>query len=928
MPRLLLVGWDAADWKIIRPLLDKGEMPNLASLMRDGVHGNLATIVPPLSPMVWTSIATGKRPYKHGIHGFSEPTEDGLSVRPISNLGRKTKAFWNILNQHGKRSIVVGWWPSHPAEPIRGAMVSDHFPPKRGQKKDAAMPSGTVWPRKLAKRLAELRVHGAEITGDILRMFAPGAPQVDQEKDRSLHDLASIIAETMSIHAAATELMETEPWDLAAVYFAGIDHFSHRFMSYHAGKPRRKDETDPAIFTGVVANAYRYHDLMLGRLLELAGPGCAAMVLSDHGFHSDDLLPDHIPAEPAGPAHEHRDFGVFVLAGPGVRAGQRVYAASVLDIAPTVLHLFGLPAARDMDGKVLLNAFACQQAPEPIPSWEDVPGDDGRHPPSRQYDGVASAESLKQLVALGYVAPPGANAGKTVESCVAECRYNLARAWLGGGQPTPAARILEELLAADPEDVRYYQQLFACRMSTGDHAGVARLLDQFDRRAAEFAPRAQAELQKRLEQPKGEKARENRRENYLSRQLAEKASGYVVDRLLMRTRLALARAGTAKRKLAVRPLVDQLAAAAGPRHGLDLFLAEAFVLVNDEERALHYLRRVARADPENWQAIALEARIHLAAKRYDKAASWAIDSLALVYVQPAVHCTLGIALAKSGDRERAEQEFRIAIAQMPGLLMAHRQLAALLRKDPARLSEASLVLARAEVLQKEARSRKNAAVEAPAGEPAVPVTFERWTAPPADRSRAVTIVAGLPRSGTSMMMQMLRAAGIEPYTDDKREADEDNPRGYLEHEQATRLHRDASWIPQARGKAVKVVATLLPHLPAGEDYRIVFMLRHLDEVIASQRVMLDRLKREGGSLTDAALRRAYSGHLVRVQQWLRSRPEIAVIPVDYAAALSDPAATAARLAEFLGQPFDTEKAAAAVAPHLRRKSVAAYEIPK
>src|SRR5438128_1693445 len=107
MPRLLLVGWDAADWKIIRPLIAKGEMPHLAGILREGVHGNLATIAPPLSPMVWTSIATGKRPYKHGILGFSEPAEDGQSVRPISNLGRHCKAFWNILNQAGRRSIVA-----------------------------------------------------------------------------------------------------------------------------------------------------------------------------------------------------------------------------------------------------------------------------------------------------------------------------------------------------------------------------------------------------------------------------------------------------------------------------------------------------------------------------------------------------------------------------------------------------------------------------------------------------------------------------------------------------------------------------------------------------------------------------------------------------------------------------------------------------
>src|SRR4029434_1007303 len=131
--------------------------------MSAGVHGNIATLYPVLSPMLWTSIATGKRAFKHGIHGFSEPLPDNSGVRPISLLSRKTKAVWNILNQTGHRSIVVGWWPSHPAEPIHGAMVSNHFhhpPTERGT--TIPMPAGTVHPPSLAESLAELRVNPME----------------------------------------------------------------------------------------------------------------------------------------------------------------------------------------------------------------------------------------------------------------------------------------------------------------------------------------------------------------------------------------------------------------------------------------------------------------------------------------------------------------------------------------------------------------------------------------------------------------------------------------------------------------------------------------------------------------------------------------------------------------------------------------------
>jgi len=125
--KVLLVGWDAADWKVIRPLMDAGKMPNVQRLVANGATGQIATLHPPLSPMLWTSIATGKRPFKHGIHGFTEPAPDGIGVRPVTNLSRKSKALWNILNQNDLRSVVIGWWPSHPAEPINGVMVSDQY---------------------------------------------------------------------------------------------------------------------------------------------------------------------------------------------------------------------------------------------------------------------------------------------------------------------------------------------------------------------------------------------------------------------------------------------------------------------------------------------------------------------------------------------------------------------------------------------------------------------------------------------------------------------------------------------------------------------------------------------------------------------------------------------------------------------------------
>jgi hypothetical protein len=239
-------------------------------------------------------------------------------------------------------------------------------------------------------------------------------------------------------------------------------------------------------------------------------------------------------------------------------------------------------------------------------------------------------------------------------------------------------------------------------------------------------------------------------------------------------------------------------------------------------------------------------------------------------------------------------------------------------------------LAEAAELRKKAKERRGGKArlqeDGPEAVDDIPA-FERTSVPPLDRSRVVTIVAGLPRSGTSMMMQMLAAGGLEPYTDHQRALDESNPRGYFEHENATWLYRDASWISETRGKVVKIVAHLLPHLPAGDQYRIVFLHRQLDEVVASQRAMLARLGRPGGKLDSRVLARTYTRQLVQVQTWLQRSPDVQVLPVNYADALRDPAATSVRLARFLGPPFDESAAAMAVDGSLRRQASLSRSAP-
>jgi predicted AlkP superfamily phosphohydrolase/phosphomutase len=155
--KVLLIGWDAADWKIASPLLDSGLMPTLDGMINEGVMGNIATLQPILSPMLWNSIATGKRPYKHGIHGFMEPDPHSGGVRPVSSTSRKVKALWNILTQRGYKTHVLGWFAGHPAEPINGVSVSDLYP------HSTANP-GTFPPQQCIPRIFERRLRACGCT--------------------------------------------------------------------------------------------------------------------------------------------------------------------------------------------------------------------------------------------------------------------------------------------------------------------------------------------------------------------------------------------------------------------------------------------------------------------------------------------------------------------------------------------------------------------------------------------------------------------------------------------------------------------------------------------------------------------------------------------------------------------------------------------
>jgi hypothetical protein len=184
--------------------------------------------------------------------------------------------------------------------------------------------------------------------------------------------------------------------------------------------------------------------------------------------------------------------------------------------------------------------------------------------------------------------------------------------------------------------------------------------------------------------------------------------------------------------------------------------------------------------------------------------------------------------------------------------------------------------------------------------------------------RPVIVVSGLPRSGTSLAMQMIHAGGVEAVTDGQRASDEDNPRGYFEFERVKQLRNDRTWLDGAEGKVVKVIHLLLTELPDDRPYRVVFMQRDLGEVVRSQATMLARSGRAGGQLAPERLMAVYAQQLAAVDAWLAARPYFQVLKVPYAQMVADPATHAAAVNRFLGGTLDETGMRAAVDPSLHR----------
>jgi len=418
---LLLVGVDGATFDRILPLASEGRLPHLSRLMEQGAWGALETLEPTVSPAIWTTVATGRLPRDHGIFGFAGVPGQDMTTLPTSQM-RRVRAFWNMLSEHRRTVGVIGWWATWPAEAVEGYVVSDRVTYSRMEAaigSDGPRPH-EVWPPELTEVVRGLVRRPDEITASEIRRFLSLTDEESEELIRGAQyrhgqfgpEFKYVHQSDRSTADIALHLLRERPTDVTAVAFYGIDIVSHltwHFMAPEQFPGLQVDERDISRFGKLIDNYYVFIDELLGELLEAVPADTTVIVFSDHGFGPTGRWSEELPwsgghgrITPGAPVAPD---GVLIMAGPPIRPGVRLDRPHVLDLAPTVLYLQGLPLAADMPGGVfgesIREEFAAAVPLRQIPTYETTPLRPAGEPLLADPQGDAAMR--ERLCALGYV---------------------------------------------------------------------------------------------------------------------------------------------------------------------------------------------------------------------------------------------------------------------------------------------------------------------------------------------------------------------------------------------------------------------------------------------------------------------------------------------------------------------------------------------
>ena len=462
---VLWLGFDGLDFEILDRLAGEGKMPNWKRLSSEGFTARLKSFAPLISPILWTTAATGVAPDVHRVLDFQEVDPKSGRKVPVSGLSRAVPAIWNAASAAGRKVGVVGWWATHPAEEVNGFFVTDHATPILFEKLPL---SGVAFPAALEPGIAQVVARDGRVTardlapyldvpaGEIETALASGAGM-----ENPIAALGRILAATRVGQRVARELYDRNLPDLLAFYLEGTDEVGHVFAADTPPRLVCAAEADVARYGHVVATYYAAIDAMLGQWMRRAEEdGAVLLVHSDHGFKWGEDRPCKLESGNwATAAFWHRPEGVIAAWGKGVKPSPARGGASLFDGAPTVLALLDLPADRRMPGQPIAAAFMDLPQKTRVDELAKITV---RRVAAPEMSPEQASEYTKKLLALGYLSPseakPLAPTGGDRPGLTEGAWNNLGVYFRDTARNAPAARqAFEKSLALSPG---YYSPMF------------------------------------------------------------------------------------------------------------------------------------------------------------------------------------------------------------------------------------------------------------------------------------------------------------------------------------------------------------------------------------------------------------------------------------------------------------------------------------